>query len=146
MNYKHSIYALVLATILCASHGWADMAIIAHPACPVDSASKDEIKNLYLGKAKHLGGSKAVPVDQSKDSNVSEAFYESVVGKTASQVRAYWSKLVFTGKGRPPKQVGDDSAVVAAVAGDPTLVGYVSAGAVTSGVKVLMTVQGGVGD
>lgn len=119
----------------------AEVAVIAHPACAASSASSEEIKQLYLGKSKQVGGAKAVPLDQSKDSEVSGQFYASVVGKNASQVRAYWSKLVFTGKGRPPKQVDGDADVVSAVAADPTLIGYVDAGAVDDTVKVLMTVQ-----
>lgn len=133
---------LIIGLLACvAAPVRAELAIIAHPACAASSISADEIKQLYLGKSKKLGDAKAVPVDQAKDSQVSNRFYETVVGKNASQVRAYWSKLVFTGKGRPPRQVGSDSDVLSAVAADPTLIGYVDAAAVNESVKVLLTVQ-----
>lgn len=118
----------------------ADVVVIANPAFASDSANADDIKRLFLGKAKDLAGSGATPVDQTNGSPAWEHFYDSVVGKTTSQLRAYWSRLVFTGKGKPPRALGNDDEIVAAVASDKMLIGYVDAAAVTGDVKVLLTV------
>ena len=119
----------------------AEVAVIANPDSAIASASNDDIKRLFLGKTKTVSGSKATPVDQNDDSAAREFFYQVVVGKTNAQLRAYWSKLIFTGKGKPPKQLDTDADVVAAVAGDPSLVGYVDAAAVTGDVTVILVVQ-----
>ena len=119
----------------------AEVAVIANPDSAIASASNDEIKRLFLGKSKTVSGNKATPVDQNDKSETREFFYQVVVGKTNAQLRAYWSKLIFTGKGKPPKQLDTDADVVAAVAGDPRLVGYVDAAAVTGDVTVILVVQ-----
>lgn len=143
MNFRRITVASLVAGLLLTSKAFAapDVVVICNPATAVSSASPDDIARLFLGKTKALEGARLTPVDQSKDSEVAAAFYETVVGKSASQLRAYWSKLVFTGKGTPPKELGSDADVLAAVAADPNLVGYVSASAVNGSVKVLMKVE-----
>ena len=118
----------------------ADVAVIANPAFASDAVDAEDIKRLFLGKTKQLAGAGATPVDQKSGNAAWEHFYDSVVGKSASQLRAYWSRLVFTGKGKPPKTLGGDEEIVAAVAGNETLIGYVDASAVTGDVKVLLTI------
>lgn len=118
----------------------ADVAIIANPAFASDTANAEDVKRLFLGKSRDLAGADATPVDQKNGTPAWGHFYDSVVGKNASQLRAYWSRLVFTGKGKPPKALGSDVDIVTAVAVDATLIGYVDAGAVTGDVKVLLTV------
>jgi ABC-type phosphate transport system substrate-binding protein len=52
-------------------------------------------------------------------------------------MKAYWSQLTFTGKAQPPRQVSGDAAVKAAVADNPSAIGYISDGAVDGSVKVV---------
>jgi hypothetical protein len=59
------------------------------------------------------------------------------LGRSSSQVSAYWSKLVFTGKGIPPKEVADDAAVVDLVSKNPSVIGYIDKASVTDAVKVV---------
>ena len=119
----------------------AEVAVIANPSSSIASASNDEIKRLFLGKSKDVAGNSATPVDQAGDSTAKDQFYQVVVGKNSSQLRAYWAKLVFTGKGKPPKELGTDADVIAAVAADASLVGYVDVSAVTGDVKVILLVR-----
>ncbi len=143
MNFRKWMLAGLASSLLYASGAGAapDVVVIANPSAPISEAAPEDVARLFLGKTKALSGERLTPVDQAKDSETAQQFYELVVGKTASQLRAYWSKLVFTGKGSPPKEVGSDADVIAAVAGDPSLVGYVAASAVDGSVKVLMTVK-----
>jgi len=117
----------------------AEIAIIANPEFSAETATAEDIKRLFLGKTSSIAGEDATPVDQKNGSAVWTHFYKTVVGKSASQVRAYWSRLVFTGKGKPPKTLDGDAAVVNAVATNPSLIGYVDVNAVTSEVKTLLT-------
>ncbi len=56
-------------------------------------------------------------------------FLKNVLNKNASQLKACWSKLVFTGKGKPPEEVSGGAAMVVKVASDTS--------AVTDAVKVV---------
>jgi len=60
-----------------------------------------------------------------------------VLKKSASQLKAYWSKLLFTGKGTPPKEIGSDAEMVSLVASNPNMIGFVDAAAVNDSVKVV---------
>lgn len=117
---------------------WAEVAVIVHPSAGFDSLTEDDVSRLFLGKSKSFpNGSAATPVNQNEGSAVRDKFNEGVCKKNASQYKAYWSQLVFTGKGTPPKDVGDDAAVKAAVAANPAMIGYVDASAVDASVKVV---------
>lgn len=127
--------------LLSASLASAEVVVIVNAASPVASASPEDIAQVFLGKRNDLGGNDVVAVDQKEGSPARAVFYGKVVQKDASQLNAYWSKLIFTGKGTPPQQVGGDSDVADAVLEDDTAVGYVDSSAVVEGVKVIYTVK-----
>ncbi len=117
----------------------AETAVIVHPSNSASLSQKD-IANLFLGKKKSFpGGGQAIPVNQEEGSAVREGFNDSVLGKSSSQLKSYWSRLIFTGKGTPPKEVGGDADVVGLVAANPNTIGYVDAGAVSGDVKVVFS-------
>ncbi len=120
---------------------WAEVAVIVHPSAGIDSLTEDDVARLFLGKSKSFpGGGQAVPINQNEGSAAREKFNETVCKKNASQYKAYWSQLVFTGKGTPPKDGGDDAAVKALVAANPTMISYIDASAVDASVKVVFKV------
>lgn len=49
-----------------------------------------------------------------------------------------WAKIVFAGKGTPPKTLKSDTEVISWVASTPGAVGYVNSAAADDSVKVLM--------
>ena len=81
------------------------------------------------------------PVDQADGSPIRAEFYKKATGREPAQVKAAWSRLVFSGKAQPPKEVVDSGAVKKAVAGDSKAVGYIEKSAVDGTVKVLSTVE-----
>lgn len=130
---------LVLATTGIAAH--AALAIIAHPSNKAAGITMEEAAQIYLGKSRELAnGRRVAPVDQSVTSASRAKFYQSVVKKDERELKAYWSKLIFTGKGQPPREIGDDAAVQAWVASNPDAIGYVDGKFVNSSVKVLLVV------
>lgn len=134
------VAGVALAAAFAAPLSQAGVAVIVNPNVAITNADKAAVKKLFLGKAKSISGKNFKPVDQG-DSEVRKKFYTVVVGKSSSQLRAYWSRLIFTGKGTPPKEIGSDADVVKAVAADPNLIGYVDSSAVDSSVTVVLTVD-----
>lgn len=131
-----SLAAAVALSVSCFS--FAEVAVIVHPSAGFNSLTEDDISRLFLGKSKSFpSGSQAVPLNQNEGSATRDKFNEGVCKKNASQYKAYWSQLVFTGKGTPPKDVGDDAAVKAQVAANPNAIGYVDSSVVDSSVKVV---------
>lgn len=127
-----ALFALLSAT------AQAGMAVIAHPSNPIAGISADETAKIYLGKSSSFNnGRTATPVDQTAGPTRTK-FNAQVLQKNDGELKAYWSKLLFTGKGRPPEEIGDDAAVKAWVAKNPNGLGYVDGKAVDSSVKVLL--------
>lgn len=126
---------------LATSVAWAEVVVIVNSASPISSASADDIAQIFLGKRNDIGGNDVVAVDQVEGNASRTVFYDKVVEKSPSQLTAYWSRLIFTGKGSPPEQVGSDAEVAEAVAEDEEAIGYVDSSAVTEGVKVIYTIR-----
>lgn len=121
-----------------ASSAFAETVIIVHPDNNAVLDNKT-IKRIFLGKQKSFpSGGEAIPLDQTKGSAARDAFFGSILEKNEQQTKAYWSRLVFTGKGTPPKVVGDSAAIKEVVANNPSTIGYIDASVVDSSVKVVL--------
>ncbi|ATC97947.1 MAG: substrate-binding domain-containing protein [Pseudomonadota bacterium] len=126
-------------TIMNMSYAIADVAVVVHPT---NDSTFDEgtIKKIFLGKTKsYTNGRSAILISPSNTDIAVEEFNSKVLGKSNSQVKAYWSKILFTGKGTPPQEMDSNGAVISSVASNPDAIGYVDASAVTSDVKVVAT-------
>ena len=134
MRIKH--FSL-LACVLLSASVMADIAVVVHPS-NTNAVSADDLNRLFLGRMSSFAdGSKATPFNLTEGAAIRDEFDSKVLNRSSSQLKAYWSKLVFTGKGTPPKELADDAAVKAAVAADPTAVGYISSSSVDNSVKVV---------
>ncbi|REL36463.1 phosphate ABC transporter substrate-binding protein [Thalassotalea euphylliae] len=108
--------------------------VIVHPS-NADALDKKAVKKIFLGKTKKFpNGDEAIPIDL-KSGQLRGDFLKAVVGKSESQFKAYWSKLVFTGKGQAPRSVDSEAEIVDLISKNPNLIGYVSDGAVNDSVK-----------
>ncbi|WP_312931163.1 phosphate ABC transporter substrate-binding protein [Stutzerimonas nitrititolerans] len=131
---KASIRALGgLALLGVAVLAQAEVSVIVNPGA-TKAPSQSEVANIFLGKDKSMKG-----VDLKDWTPTKESFYSAVTSKSESQLKSYWSGLIFTGKGQPMASVADDAAVVAKVAAEADAIGYVDSAAVNDSVKVLFT-------
>ena len=113
----------------------ADVVVIvsAHSTATI---TPNELARLYLGDSNTL-----TPVDIATPSGTRREFYTKVTGKNDGQVKAKWSKLIFTGKGSAPRELPSSEEVVKAVAADPHAIGYVDRSFVNMTVKIIYTVK-----
>ena len=112
--------------------------VIVNSANDVSSLSKGEISNMLLKKTpKWPSGAAVQAVDNAKGSAVRDAFSKAIHGRPASAVAAYWQEQIFSGADTPPAEKDSDAAVVAFVKANAGAIGYVSAAADVSGVKVI---------
>ena len=112
----------------------ADVVVVVSAKSTTTTLTAEEISQIYLGKSKAMK-----PVETS-GSPIRSQFYSKVAGKDEAQVKAIWSKLVFTGKATAPKELPTSADVVKAVAADPNAIGYIDKSAVDSTVKVVYSV------
>ena len=113
--------------------------VVVHPS-NANAIDAGEIKKIFTGKTKSFAdGSKALPITQADGNPVTDEFNQNVLSKSSSQLKAYWSKLVFTGKGTPPKEAANDAEVVSLVANNPNLIGFVTQGSADGSVKIIQS-------
>jgi ABC-type phosphate transport system substrate-binding protein len=104
---------LLAGLAFAAATAQAEVVVIVSAKSTATTMKADEIANIYLGKSNAMK-----PV-----------------------VKAIWSKLVFTGKAMPPKELPSSAEVVKAVAADPNAIGYIDATAIDGSVKVVYEVK-----
>lgn len=133
-TFKHVV---LLALLFWVPLSFAELAVIVHKS-NTDTMSADHLQMIFLGKTKGFPTSgKAVPLDLPENSATRAVFLKSVAKKSPSQFTAYWAKLMFTGKGVPPKVVDTEADMVALVAKNPNIIGFVDAANVTADVRVV---------
>ncbi len=142
MTLKKSIMvAVAIAAISAGSSTYAEVAVVVGSSSPLNELSSGDTKKIFLGKSnKFPGGGSATPIDLDGGNATRDHFYTQVVGKKPAQIKAYWSKRVFTGKGNPPKSIADDTAVKSWLSSNPGSVGYIDAASVDDSVKALLQV------
>lgn len=113
----------------------AEFVVVTHPENPLSSITIEQVSRLYLGVANNL-----VPLDQAEGSPLRQEFYKKITHKEAAQIRAIWAKLVFTGKGRIPRELASTEEVKKAIAANPNALAYIEKTAVDASVKVLLFV------
>jgi len=139
MFIKPSILMVIIACTgtVFSSTTQAEVAVIVNSANAA-AISDSDLSRLFLGKLKQFSsGNKAIPVNQKFGSNVRKEFEQKVLKKSSRQVKAYWSKRLFSGKGKPPKELSSDQDIISQVASDKNAIGYVDASKVDGSVKIL---------
>lgn len=133
LNCKKSLLGAALVLALGAAHA-GDIVVVGHPSAA--ALTKEQAADVFLGKSTAL-----TPLDHAESAPIRAEFYKKLAGRDLAQVKATWSRLVFSGKAQAPKELGDDAAVKKAVAADAKAVGYIDKSAVDGSVKVLLSVE-----
>lgn len=118
----------------------ADVVAVVAVENPVSSLTRNEIADIFLGKLTRFhDGRLVLPIDQVENSSERTDFYLKFTGRTPAQIKAFWSKVIFTGKGQPPPEVSSGIEVKQFIAKHPDAIGYIDAKLVDHRVKVVRT-------
>jgi hypothetical protein len=75
----------------------------------ITTLSKAQVTDIFLCKVSRFpNGTPAIPIDQADGSPARDEFYATYAGKSPAQVKSHWAKIIFTGRGQPPKAVSND--------------------------------------
>lgn len=139
MNSKH-IVSTILSTglFLAALTAHAEIVVVVGAKSSVNTLTKAQISDLYLGKAKDFpsGGGVALTTVLGSGS-LKDEFFDKVLGKTDSQARSIWARLTFTGSGTAPKELTDSAEVKKLATNNPNVIGFIDKAAVDAQVKVI---------
>lgn len=135
MKRQLRLPALLLAVAACAAPAHAELVIVVNPKNPATKMFPSQAAQFFLG-----GSVQFTPIEQAEGSAIRAEFYKKVLEKEPSQVQAVWSKLVFTGKGKQPKEYQSSADVKKAVGENVNAIAYIEKAAVDDSVKVVATV------
>lgn len=134
-NFKRLSLAWVLWAGLTGAAHCTDMVVIVNKA-NAQAVDLALVTKIYTGaQLSWADGSQIIAFDQTDEA--ARGKFAGLLGKTTGNIKAAWANLVFAGKARPPKVLGGDAEVKAAVAANKSAIGYIKAGAADDSVKVL---------
>jgi len=115
-----------------------DVVAVVSAKSPITSLNSGQVADIFLGKTSRFpDGTLAVPIDLPEESPVRERFYAEYTGKSPAQVKAHWSKIIFTGRGQPPRQVGSGAEAKKVLSENPNAIAYIDSKLVDGSVRVL---------
>lgn len=127
-----------VALALASGRSMADVVAVVSASSPIVALSRNQLLDIFLGKtSRYPDGTPAVPLDQSEGSSLRDQFYTKVAERSAAQMKAYWSKVIFTGRGQPPPTVASSIEMKKRLRDNPAAIGYIDSTLVDDSVRVL---------
>jgi hypothetical protein len=148
MRNLYRLRLIVIATVLALQsvHCFAYVAenvpskivVVTHHNNNVQVLDKKGLINLFMGKYSAFpNGERATPIYVELDEKLKAQFYQALVGLPLARINAYWSRLKFSGRVKPPaiEQTVDD--VKQRLEDDESALAYVYESNVTDKMKVV---------
>ena len=133
-----ALFSVAICLVLCETTR-AEVVAVVSSKNPVTSLSHAQVADIFLGKtARFPDGTVAVPIDQAEGSAARDEFYATFAGKSPVQVKSHWTKIIFTGRGQPPRAVSNGTEVRQLIAANSQAISYIERSAVDSSVKILV--------
>ncbi|PPC77013.1 hypothetical protein C4K68_11330 [Pokkaliibacter plantistimulans] len=109
-----------------APSGGDGLVVVVSTQAAITQLDRYQLINIFMGRYRRLpDGGEAIPLDIGKQSEQKALFYKQLVGKPLADINAYWARLIFSGKTRPPQQVDSTEQALQQVADNPTMIAYV---------------------
>jgi len=138
LKKRYCHYLLAYCLFLLPLPAFSEVAVVVNPQ-NASEFSRNYLKKIFLAKTKKFpSGESAVVVGQKAGSDIRKEFLKNLLNKSENQMKAYWSRLIFTGKALPPKEIGSDMEVKKLVNENPALIGYIDAESVDESVRVVV--------
>jgi ABC-type phosphate transport system substrate-binding protein len=124
-------------TLLVVTPSHADIAVVVGRNSVIDKLDEREIAGIFLSKITHLADGNHVTPIELRDSAYRAMFYREISGKTLPQLNSYWTTLIFTGKGKPPRSIDEEKQLIELLNSDPKAISYVPVGPISSMLRIL---------
>jgi len=133
---KKLVLIFLTSILLFASN---DMVVVTNTSV-VEKLSKSEVKRLFLSKTNKVHNINIKVVELSENGE-KDKFYKQISGKSKSQLRSYWTRLIFTGKAKPPVQVNTMDELLKEMKKSEVIVTYLPKNKVTKQMKIVYTLN-----
>lgn len=136
---KNAITFLLLSLLLFGTRqAGAEVVVVAGAKSGVERLSQQEVIYLFMGRWRQLpSGALAQPIDLASDSPERVEFYRRLVNKEPAEIRAYWSRLIFSGGSRPPATADNRESLIRQITSNPGAIGYLERSQVDSRLRII---------
>jgi hypothetical protein len=116
----------------------AELVVVVNARCGVAAMTRNEVVNIFFGRSRQFfNGVEAQPVDMLDTHPDRARFYNALLGKDLSEVNAYWSRQVFSGRAQPPAKLGTPEEVLKWVVSHPGGIGFIELSKADARVRVV---------
>jgi hypothetical protein len=115
-----------------------DVAVVSSKSA-ITTLTRNQVMDIFFGRRTRFpDGSVAVPIDQSEGSAARIEFYSKFADMSPAQVKAFWAKIIFTGRGQSPKTVATGVEAKKALFASPNAITYIDQSMVDDSVRVVL--------
>ena len=141
LNLAQSLVAAMLAGAATLANG-ADLVVVVSAKRPPTAMPAQQVVDIFLGNAGRFpDGSEAVPLDLAVGSPLRNEFYARAASRSPALMKAHWTKMIFTGRGQPPREAPGSIAMRKLVADNPSYIGYIDRSALDDSVQAVLVVR-----
>lgn len=142
MDTLKQIAGMLVLAATCAAAQGGELVVIVSARKAVAPMQAQEVADIFLGHTgRFADGSQAVPLDLAVGSPLRNEFYARVASRSPALMKAHWTKMIFTGRGQPPKALANSEAVRKLVADNPGYVGYIDGDALDASVRPVLVLR-----
>jgi hypothetical protein len=119
-----------------------DLIVIVSSQSSMVALRAEQVADIFLAQtAQFPDGVEAVAVDLPVGATQRDEFYNKIASRSPALMKAYWTKMVFTGRGQPPRELSSSMAVRKMVADHPGTIGYIDRGALDGSVRAVLVLR-----
>ena len=116
----------------------AELVVVVNARSGVAAMTRNEVINVFFGRNRQFfNGLEAQPVELPDSHPELARFYRLLVGKDMSDINAYWSRQVFSGRMQPPAKVQSTDEILKWVVSHPGGIGVVDLAKADARVRVV---------
>lgn len=116
----------------------AEVMLVTSASSSISSLTVEEASQLYLGRRTMLSDGTPVTLFDLPSGPTRDRFYELLTGKNPNQIRAYWSRQVFTGRALPPREAKNALDLPTLLSNDSAAIGYLPEGPIDPKLRILL--------
>jgi len=120
-----SLSSFLVLSVLGAAY--AEVIIITNKDVNETTLSREDIKEIFLGKKVQWKDNSKIRFVTLTGGDLHREFLKNYVNRSATQYLNYWKKMLFTGRGEPPKGFKTLAELIAYVKKTSGAIGYIDA-------------------
>lgn len=142
MDIKTTLFTIA-AILSCTftSTVYSAVAVVVNLENPNQLDERD-IRRIFLGKTKTYPNGVAVKTFDLPSGNTSrDAFRAEILRKSESRLNAYWARMLFSSKAKPPEVLQSSAEVKAIITANPQAIAYIDKQFVDASIKVVFNIE-----